>query len=241
MSTSVIESTVSTPNSSPALTEKALNWIVSEAQKTEPEFRAERIIELTCQHLASQQNRRKTPFEDFQNYSHAETLMLKRIRFIQEVMRNTLRKMTHGNPDHFNWAKGYNDEITKIGFFRQSSKHRGLDTVDIMKLPEGYKFKGNDVIRFTHTRKNLNKDERVVVLPAELLHCDPIRIAQMVRQECRDFATKNEYSERVAKDAEIAEAKKRLESLEAEMFKLQTRKPMKAKHIKKDKTANKVA
>lgn len=239
MSTTIIETPVSATNS--ALSEKALAWIAQEAEKTTPELRTARIIELTAQHIASQQNRKKTPFQDFQGYASAETELLKRVYFIKEVMRNTLRKMTHGNPEHFDWAKSYTGKITQIGFFRKSRSHKGLDTIDITTLPANYVFKDADVIRFTHLN-TFTKKETVVVLPAMMLRQDPILIAQMVRKECRDFAATKEYKERVAKNAEIAEAQKKLESLEKELFALQTRKPMKTvSRLKPKKVQKKIA
>lgn len=137
-----------------------------------------------------------------------------RIEETRTVIRNTLRKMTHGYPDEFRWA------MSRFGLrvFDIVRPGAGWNRSDL-SLKNGilagtHKLNGNDVVKFGY------HDSRTAEFSIQLkyLQNDPIAVAQMVRTACRNHAAKEEnkvisklQQERKDLEAQLEKANKALE------------------------------
>ena len=175
--TTVTNSTTVTASEETALPEKLVNYFLrtaSEGSTSQDEFNT-KLIELVHAH-AKNDNRRRIPATELvMNHAVVSTKLAERISEAQEVMFNTLRKMTHGIPEQLRWAQNRTRSIHVLGVYRHSTSFGSTRSEDYTsKIASGKEpIRGYDSVTFEVT--NSMGAKVVAEIPINLLNGDPYR------------------------------------------------------------------
>lgn len=189
------------------LSPESIAYIVKNSQNgSSAEEIIKSAISLAVEQVNNKLNARKSVEESVVSSLAAHNELKQRIGFAREVGRNTLRKMTHGNPKSLDWMKSSGD-ISVIGVYRKQMSFRQQEYTKITSsiISGSTKFGSLDVVRFY-------VGGHVAELSLELLREDPMLIAQMVRKECRLHAEKEFNAQNQNLSKRLADLKREYEA-----------------------------
>lgn len=212
---------------------KRINWLIKNTANENSSLEENyRNIADAVWAEANRKPVKKTAESIVVNYAQGNVELTARLMEAQTVIRNTLKKMTHGYPPELAWAF-YRNNFAILGLFEKGTSWNYKDKNITFEIQAGtIKLSPDHVLKFNNGNYNGDKESSIEI---RYLNNDPIALAQMVRKECRKFAADAGEKYLYALNKEKAELEQKVIALQRDIDTNKGMKPLKGKRTPKPK------